>query len=110
MLRSWRLRVFENLVLRKVLGPKEVGGNRIMRNYAVGTVDCIFFATLGSRRMVGHASCVGYMRSAFKIFVVKYAGKRFLSMRDHDSKDNINLYLRERGCDVAWIHLAECRD
>jgi hypothetical protein len=47
------------------------------------------------------------MRSAYKIFVVKYTGKRVISIHGHDREDNIKLYL---GCDVAWINLAECRD
>jgi hypothetical protein len=31
--------VFKNRVLRNIFGPKDVGGNSIMRNYTIGAVD-----------------------------------------------------------------------
>jgi len=41
------------------------------------------------------------MRNAYRIFVVKYTGRRFFSIHSHDREGNVKLYLKETGY-VVW--------
>jgi hypothetical protein len=50
------------------------------------------------------------MINAYKNVVMKYTGKKSFLIQGHDRKENIKLYLKEAGYDVAWIYLVECRD
>jgi len=55
---------------------------------------------------VGHVTCMGEMRNAYKILVRKPEEKRQLRW-----KDNIWMDLRETGGEgMNWIHLAQDRD
>jgi hypothetical protein len=51
------------------------------------------------------------MRNAYKILVGKHVGKRPLRRPRHKWEDNIKIYHKKIGLDVAdWIHLAQHRD
>jgi hypothetical protein len=113
-----RLRVFENRVLRRILGLKggEVtGGWRGLHNeelhnlYSLPSVNRM----LKSRRMrwAGHVAHMGEKRNAYRILVGKPEGKRSLGKPRHRWVDDIKMDLRDRkwgGMD--WIGLAQDRD
>jgi hypothetical protein len=94
-----RLRMLENMVLRRIFGPKgkEVEGSwRRLHNeefhnlYASSNVTRV----TESRRMrwAGHAAHMGQMRNSYKIFVGKPVEKRPLG-RSRRRWENIRMYL-----------------
>jgi hypothetical protein len=77
------LRVFENRMLRRILGPKGkkvVGGGRRLHNEELyklyASLDVI--KVIKSRRMrcTGHVAGMGNMRNVYKILFAKPEGKR----------------------------------
>ena len=70
-----RLRVFENRVLRMIVGPKkgEVKGewrrlhdNELCNLYS--SPDIFWFIKTKRMRWAGHVACVGDMRGAYRVF------------------------------------------
>jgi hypothetical protein len=113
-----RLRVFENKVLRRILGPKrdEVTGEwRRLRNkdlYALYSSPNII-RVIKSRRLrwAGHVVRMGERRSAYRALVGKREGRRALGRPRRRWEDNIKKDLREVGWEgVDWIDLAHDRD
>jgi hypothetical protein len=113
---EYRLRVFENSVLRRIFGPKrkEDGSWRKLRNDELhslySSLDIV--RVIKSRRMrwVGHVAHVGEGRGAYRVLVGRPKGKRPLGRPRHRWEDNIKLDLRETGIDGAnWIQLVEDR-
>jgi hypothetical protein len=110
--------VFENRVLRKILGPKrhEVTGewrklhNKELRDlYSSPSIIRI----IKSRRMrwEGHAARMGEKRNAYRLLVEKPEGKRPLGRPRCRLVDNIKMDLGEVGWgDVDWIGLAQDRN
>jgi hypothetical protein len=64
-----------------------------------------------SRRMkwIAHAACMVEMRNAYKIMIRKPDKKRPLGGPRHRWEDNIRMDLKEVGCDVDWILMAQDR-
>jgi hypothetical protein len=110
-----RLRVFENMVLSTIFGPKkdEVTGewgkfhNEELRDlYSSPSIIRIF----KSRRMrwAGNVAQMGEKRNAYSLLVGKPEGKRPLGRPRHRWADNIRMDLGEVGWgDVDWIGLAQ---
>jgi hypothetical protein len=66
-----------------------------------------------SKRMkwVGHVACIGEVRNAYKILVLKPEGKRPLVRTRHRWENNIRIDLREIGWEgVDQTHLVQDRD
>jgi hypothetical protein len=111
-----RPRVFENRVLRKILGPKreEDRSWRKLHNDELHNLysSLNIIRVIKSRRMwwVGHVACMGEGRGVYRILVGRPEGKRPLGRPRHRWEDNIKMDLREVGIDGAnWIWLAQDR-
>ena len=115
-----RLRVFENRVLRKVLGPKrdEVTGEwRKLHNEELNDLYVYFLPNIvrvvKSRRMrwAGHVACMGEDRVVQKVLVGKPEGKRPLGRPRCRWEDNNKMDLQEVGRGRGdWMELAQDRD
>jgi hypothetical protein len=108
-----RLRVFENKVLRKILGPKreEDGSWRKLYidefNSLYSVVRVIKSKTV---RWAGHVARMGEGRGVYRILDGSPESKRPLRRRRRRWEDNIKMDLREIGIDMAnWIQLAQDR-
>ena len=109
-----RLWVFENRVLRKILGPKwdEVVGWRRMHNKEL----CDLYSSpnimwlIKSRRMrwAQHVAYMGERRDVYRVLVGKPEVKRQLGRHSHRLENiKINLQEIEWGCwGMDWINLA----
>jgi hypothetical protein len=69
----------------------------------------IYFA-VSLAKITGYVACMGQIRNAYRILVVKAEGKRPLGIQRHRWEDNIKMYLRAVGWKVVnWMHLAQDR-
>jgi hypothetical protein len=109
-----RLRVFENRVLRRILGPKrdEVTGEwRKLHNEELHNLysspDIIRQVKSRRMRWEGHVARMGEERNVYKVLVGKPEGKRPLGRPRRRWEDGIRMDLREIGLGgVDWIRLA----
>jgi len=113
-----KLRVFENMVLRRTFRPRrdEVMGEwRRLHNeelndlYSAPNIE----RAIKSRRMrwVGHVVRMGEERGVYRVLVGKPEGKRPLGRPRRRWVDNIRMDLQEVGCGyMNWIGLAQNRD
>jgi hypothetical protein len=100
--RGTRLRVFENRVLRRIVGPKsqEVTGKwRRLHNEEFNDL-CSSPNTIQmikSRRMrwAGHVTHMGERKAAYRVLVGKPEGKRPPGRPKHRWEDNIKMDLQE---------------
>jgi hypothetical protein len=113
-----RLRVFENRVLRRIVGPKRdemTGGWRELHNeelHGLYSSPCIV-RVIKARRMrwAGHVARMWEVRGAYNTLVGRPEGRRPLGRPRRRWEDNIKMDLRETGFeDVDWIHWAQDRD
>ena len=112
-----RLRVFENMVLRRVFGPKrdEVTGEwRRLHNKELRDLYSLpnIVRVVKSRRMrwVGHVARMGEGIGVHRVLVGKPEGKRPLGRPRRRWEDNIKMDLREVGVGGDWMGLAQVRD
>ena len=113
-----RLRVFENMVLRRIFGPKwdEVTEEwRKLHNEELNDLRSslsIFWVVKSRRtRWVGHVSHMGESKDIYRVLVEKTEGKTPLGRPRHRWEDNIKMDLQEVGCGgMGWIDLAQDRD
>ena len=113
-----KLRVFENMVLRRIFGPKrkEVTGEwRRLHNEELNDLYSSpnIVRVIKSRRMrwVGHVARMGEEREVYRVLVGKPEGRRPLGRRRRRWVDNIRMDLQEVGCGyMDWIGLAQDRD
>jgi len=113
-----RVRVFENIVLRRICGPKrnEVTGEwRKLHNDELNELyySPNIFWEIKSRKMrwAGHVACMGERRGVYRVLVGKLEDKRPLERPRCRWEDNIKMDLQEVGCGVmGWIKLAQDRD
>ena len=118
-----RLRVSENMVLRRKFGPKrdEVTGEwRKLHNEELNDLYCSSntVRVIKSRmRWAGHVARLGYERGVYRVLVGKPEGKRPLRERDHwgDPRTDGRIILRWifRQWDVgvwtgsSWLRIAQ---
>ena len=100
-----KLRVFENLVLRRIFGPRrdEVTGEwRRLHNEELNDLysSPSIVRVIKSRRMrwAGHVACMGEERRMYRVLVGKPEGKRPLGRPRPRCVDNIRTDLQEVGC------------
>ena len=113
-----RIRVFENMVLRSILGPKrdEVTGEwRELHNEKLKDLNSSpnIVRVIKSRRvrLAGHVARMGERRGVYRVLVGKPEGKRPLGRPRRRWEDNIKMDLQEVGCGgMDLIELAQDRD
>jgi hypothetical protein len=115
---EFRLRVFENRVLRRIFGPKwdEVTGEwrklHIEELNDLYPSPNIFRATKSRRtRWAGHVSHMRESRGMYRVLVGKPEGKTPLGRYRHRWEDNIKMDLQKVGCGgMDCIDLAQDTD
>jgi len=113
-----KLRVFENMVLRRIFGPRrdEITGKwRRLHNEELNDLNSSPNIVRGikSRRMrwAGHVARMGEERGLYRVLVGKPEGMRPLGRPRRRWVDNIRMDLQEVGCGYTdWIGLAQDRD
>ena len=113
-----KLRVFENIVLRRIFGPRrdEVTGEwRRLHNEELNDLYSSpnIVRMIKSRRMrwAGHVACMGEERGVYRVLVGKPEGRRPLGRPRRRWVDNIRMDLQEVGCwYMDWIGLAQERN
>jgi len=113
-----KLRVFENMVLRKIFGPRrdEVTGEwRRLHNEELNDLHSSpnIVRVIKSRRMrwAGHVARMGKERGVYRVLVGKLEGKRPLGRPRRRWAVNNRMDLQEVGCGhVDWIGLAQDSD
>jgi len=113
-----KLRVFENMVLRRIFGPRrdEVKGEwRRLHNEELSDLYSSpnIVRVIKSRRMrwAGSVLCMGEGEGVYRVLVGKLEGRRPLGRPRHRRVDNIRMDLQEVGCGyIDWIGLTQDRD
>jgi len=113
-----KLGVFENMVLRRIFGPrmdKVTGEWRRLHNEELSDLYSSpnIVQVIKSRRMrwAEHVARMGEERGAYRVFVGKPEGKRPLGRPRRRWVDNTRMDLLEVGCGyMDWIGLAQDRD
>ena len=113
-----KLRVFENMVLRRIFGPRRDEITREWRRLHNEELSDLYSSpnivrVIKSRRMrwAGHVARMGEERGVYRVLVGKPEGKRPLGRPRRRWVDNIRMDLQEVGCgNVDWIGLAQDRD
>ena len=115
--RVLKLRVFENMVLRRISGPRrdEVTGEwRRLHNEELNDLySSPVVRVIKSRRMrwAGHVARMGEERGVYRVLLGKPEGRRPLGRPRRRWLDNIMMDLQEVGCGyMDWIGLAQDRD
>jgi len=111
-------RVFENMVLRRIFGPRrdEVTGEwRGLHNEELNDLYSSpnIVRVIKSMRMrwAGHVARMGEERGVYRVLGEKPEGKRPLGRPRRSWVDNIRMDLQEVGCGyMDWIGLAQVRD
>jgi len=113
-----KLRVFENMLLRRIFGPRkdEVTGEwRRLHNAELNDLysSSIIFRVI-KVRIVRWAERVARMREergVYSVSVLKPEGRRLLGRPRRRWEDTIKMDLKEVGCrGMDWIELAQDRD
>jgi hypothetical protein len=111
---EYRLRVFDNMVLRKIFGLKRDEVTRDWRNLHNEELHNVYHSPniirmIKSRRMrwAGHVARMGVKGNAYRMLVGKPEGKRPLGRQRRRWVDNVKVVLRG-GMD--WIDLTQDRD
>ena len=113
-----KLRGFENIVLRRIFGPRrdEVTGE--WRRFHNEELNDLYSSpnivrVIKSRRMrrAGHVARMGEEMGVYRVLVGKPEGRRQLGRPRRRWVDNIRMNLQEVGCGyMDWIGLAQDRD
>ena len=107
-----RLRVSENMVLRKIFGPrgdKATGEWRKLHNEELNDLCCSpnIIGVIKSRMIwAGHVTRVGEWRGSYRVLVGKPEEKRPLARHRHRWEDLIQMDQKVRWRGTDWIVLA----
>jgi len=109
-----KLRVFENMVLRRIFGTRrdEVTGEwRRLHNEELNDLysSANIVRVIKSRKMrlAGHVARMGEERGVYRVLLGKPQGRRPLGRPRHRWVDNIRMDLQEVGCGyMDWTGLA----
>ena len=110
-----KLRVFENMVLRRIFGPRrdEVTGEwRRLHNEELNDLHSSpNIVRVIKSRWAGYVARMGEERGVYRVLMGKPEGKRPLGRPRRRWADNIRMDLQEVGCGyMDWIGLAQDRD
>jgi len=113
-----KLRVFENMVLRRIFGPgrdKVRGEWRRLHNEVLNDFysshNIVRVIKLRRMRWAGHVAHMGEKRGAYRVLVGKLEGNRPLGRPRHRWWIILGWNLQEVGCGhMDWIGLAQDRD
>jgi len=113
-----KLRVFENMVLRIIFGPRREEVTWEWRRLHNEELNDLYSSpnilrVIKSRRMrwAGHVARLGEEREVYRVLVGKPEGKRPVGGPRRRWVDNIKIDLQEVGCGyMDWIGLAQDRD
>ena len=113
-----KLRMFENMVLRRIFGPRgdEVMGEwRRLHNEELNDLypspNIVWVIKLRRMRWAGHVAHMGEERGVYRVLVGNLEGRRPLGRPRRRWVDNIRMDLQEVGCGyMDWIGLAQDRD
>jgi hypothetical protein len=112
-----KLRVFENRVLRRILGPKRAKVMGCWRKLHKEELHDLYFSprviTIITTRRVGwagHVARMGEKRNVYRLLVGKSGGKIPLLRPKHGRVDNIKMHLVDIVLgELDWIGLAQDR-
>jgi hypothetical protein len=115
---EYRLRVFENRVLRRIFGPTADGVTEDWRKLhneelhnLYSSPNIIRMMKSRSMRLAGHVARIGATRNAYRILVGKPEGKRPSPMGRCVGNRPTKMDLREIGwVDMGWIALLQGRN
>ena len=113
-----KLRVFENIVLRRIFGPRRDEVTEEWRRLHNEELNDLYSSpnivrVIKSRRMrwAGHVARMGEERVLYRVLVGKPEGNRPLGRPRRRWVDNIRMDLQEVGCGyMDWIGLAQDTD
>ena len=113
-----KLRAFENMVLRRVFGPRRDEVTREWRRLHNEELNDLYSSpnivrVIKSRRMrwAGHVARMDEERGVYRVLMGKPEGRRPLGRPRRGWVDNIRMDLQEVGCGyMDWIGLAQDRD
>ena len=111
-----KLRVFENMVLRRILGPRrdEVTEEwRWLHNEELNDryTSPNIVRVIKSRRWAGHVARMGEESRVYRVLVGKQEGRKRMGRPRRRWVDNIRMDLQEVGCGyMDWIELAQDRE
>jgi len=113
-----KVRVFGNMVLRRIYGPRwdEVTGEwRRLHNEELNDLysspNIVRVINLRRMRWAGHVARMGEERGVYKVLMGKPDGRRPLGRPRRRWADSIRMDLQEVGCGyMDWIGLAQDRD
>jgi len=113
-----KLRVFENMVLRRIFGPRrdEVTGEwRRLHNEELNDLysspNIVWVIKSRRMRWAGHVALKCGEWGVYRVLVGKPEGKRLLGRPRSRWVDNIRMDLQEVGCGyMDWIGRAQDRD
>ena len=104
-----KLRVFENMVLRRIFGPRrdEVTGEwrRIHKeelNDLYSSPNIVRVTKLRRMRWAGHVARMGEERGVYRVLVGKAEGKRPLGRPRRRWVDNIRMFLQKVRYGLDW--------
>jgi len=113
-----KLRVFENMVLRRIFGPrrdKVMGEWRRLHNKGLNDLysspNIVRVIKWRRMRWAGHVARTGEERGVYRVLVGKPEGRRPLGRPRYRWVDTIRTDLQEVACGyMDWIGLAQDRD
>ena len=113
-----KLRVFKNMVLRRIFGPRRDEVTEEWRRLHTEELNDLYSSpnivrVIKSRRMrwAGHVARMGEERGVYRFLVGKPEEKRQLGRPRRRWVDNIRMDLQEVGCGyMDWIGLAQDRE
>jgi len=113
-----KLRVFENMVLRRIFVPRRDEVTKEWRRLHIEELNDFYSSpnivrVIKSRRMrwAGHLGSMGEERGVYRVLVGKTEGRKPLGRPRRRWVDNIRMDLQEVGCRyMDWIGLAQDRD